>query len=117
MRDTEESTVTSESNDEHTPSNNDEVATVHDNDQTIPTVTRWLDRLHLDSNMVNQPPSVANAAAGDSSGIKVNAPQEFYGARNKFEMFRMQCMLAIEMGGNKLSTDRKQVLYLSLIHI
>ncbi len=27
-------------------------------------------------------------------------------------MFRMQCMLAIEMGGAKLSTDRKQVLYI-----
>jgi hypothetical protein len=112
MRGTEESTVTSESNHEHTPSDNDEVATVHDDDQTIPTVTRWLDRLHLDSAMAPQPQSVTNAATGDSSGIKINAPQEYRRARNQFEMFRMQCMLAIEMGGAKLSTDRKQVLYI-----
>jgi hypothetical protein len=26
-------------------------------------------------------------------------------------MFRMQCMLAIEIGGSKLADDRKQVLY------
>jgi hypothetical protein len=89
MRGTEESTVTSESNHEHTPSDNDEVVTVHDDDQTIPTVTRWLDRLHLDSAMAPQPQSVTNAATGDSSGIKINAPQEYRRARNQFEMFRM----------------------------
>jgi hypothetical protein len=61
--------------------------------------------------MAPQPPSVINAAVGESSGIKINAPQEFFGARNRFEMFRMQCMLAIEMGGSKLADDRKQVLY------
>jgi hypothetical protein len=73
MRGTEESTVTSESNHEHTPSDNNEVATVHDDDQTIPTVTRWLDRLHLDSVMALQPQSVTNTTTGDSSGIKINA--------------------------------------------
>ena len=92
MRGQEESTVTSESNHEHTPSDNDEVATVYDDDQTILTVTRWLDRLHLDSAMAPQPPSVANAATGDTSGIRINAPQEFRGARNQFEMFCMQCI-------------------------
>lgn len=61
--------------------------------------------------MAPQPPSVINAAVGESSAFKVDAPQEFYGAGNKFEMFRMQCMLAIEMGGSKLADDRKQVLY------
>jgi hypothetical protein len=62
--------------------------------------------------MAPQPPSVINATAGESSGIKINAPQEFFRARNRFEMFRMQCMLAIEMGGSKLADDRKQVLYM-----
>jgi hypothetical protein len=107
----EDSTVTSESSHEETPPEDND-PTTSDNDQVIPTVTRWLDQLHLDSTMAPPPsPSVINAAAGDSSGIKINAPQEFFGARNRFEMFRMQCMLAIEMGGSKLASDRKQVLY------
>jgi hypothetical protein len=49
MRRTEESTITSESNYEHTPSDNGEVVIIHDDDQTIPIVTYWLDRLYLDS--------------------------------------------------------------------
>jgi hypothetical protein len=61
--------------------------------------------------MAPQPLSVINAVAGESSSIKINAPQEFFGARNRFEMFCMQCMLAIEMGGSKLADDHKQVLY------
>jgi hypothetical protein len=51
MRRKEESTITSKSNHEYTPSDNDEVATVQDDDQIILIVTRWLDRLHLDSEM------------------------------------------------------------------
>ena len=89
MRGQEESTVTSESNHEHTLSDNDEVATVHDNNQMILTVTCWLDRLHLDSAMALQPLLVANAAIGDTSSIRINALQEFCRARNQFEMFYM----------------------------
>lgn len=61
--------------------------------------------------MAPQPPSVVTAPAGDVSGIKINPPQEFSGAKGTMERFRMQCLLAIEMSGNKLSSDRKQVLY------
>jgi hypothetical protein len=62
--------------------------------------------------MAPQLPLVINAAAGESSSIKINAPQEFFRARNRFEMFRIQCMLAIEIGGSKLANDCKQVLYM-----
>jgi hypothetical protein len=49
MRRKEESTITSKSDHEYTPSDNDEVVIVQDDDQTILVVTRWLDRLYLDS--------------------------------------------------------------------
>lgn len=78
----------------------------------VDTVTQWVDNFHIESDMAPQPPSVTTAPAGDTSGIKVNAPAEFTGARGTFEAFRMQCLLAIEMGGNKLSSERKQVLYI-----
>jgi hypothetical protein len=55
--------------------------------------------------------SVINAVVGESSSIKINVPQEFFRAHNRFEMFHMQCMLAIEIGGGKLADDYKQVLY------
>jgi hypothetical protein len=58
------------------------------------------------------PASVANVPSGDSSGIKINAPQEFSGAKGSLERFRMQCLLAIEMSGGKLPTERKKVLYI-----
>jgi len=109
----ERSTVDSESSNEDTPSENDAVPTPLNTNQVVPLVTNWLDNLHLDSTMTQRPTaSTANMPTAESSGIKVNAPQEFYGVRNKFEMFRMQCLLAIEMGGAKLNSDRKKMLYI-----
>jgi hypothetical protein len=106
----EDSTASSESIVEDTPSENGSEPTAEEQEEAIPEVTNWLNDLHL-TNMAPQPPSVITAPAGDSSGIKINPPQEFSGAKGTMERFRMQCLLAIEMSGNKLSTDRKQVLY------
>jgi hypothetical protein len=110
MSEEEDSTVTSESSYKDTLLDDQRLMS-SDNDQVILTVTRWLDQLYLDSTMASQPLLVINAAVGESSGIKINAPQEFFRAHNRFEMFRMQCMLAIEIGGGKLANDYKQVLY------
>jgi hypothetical protein len=108
----EDSTASSASIVEDTPSENGSEPTAAERQEVIPEVTNWLNDFHLGSDMAPQPASVLNAPAGDSSGIKVNAPQEFRGDKGTMERFRMQCLLAIEMSGNKLSTDRKQVLYI-----
>jgi hypothetical protein len=107
----EESTASSSSIVEDTPSENGSEPTAAEAEEVIPEVTTWLDNLHLGSDMAPQPPSVVTAPAGDVSGIKINPPQEFRGAPGTMERFRMQCLLAIEMSGSKLSSDRKQVLY------
>jgi hypothetical protein len=108
----EDSTASSTSIVEDTPSENGSEPTAAERQEVIPEVTNWLNNFHLGSDMAPQPASVLNAPTGDSSGIKINAPQEFRGEKGTMERFRMQCLLAIEMSGNKLSTDRKQVLYI-----
>jgi hypothetical protein len=106
----EDSTASSQSNVDDTPSDNDSEPTAKEQSEAIPLVTNWLNDFHLGSDMA--PASIANVPAGDSSGIKVNAPQEFSGAKGSLERFRMQCLLAIEMSGGKLPTERKKVLYI-----
>jgi hypothetical protein len=106
----EDSTASSQSNVEDTPSDNDSEPTAEEQSEAIPLVTSWLNDFHLGSDMA--PASVANVPSGDSSGIKVNAPQEFSGVKGSLERFRMQCLLAIEMSGGKLPTERKKVLYI-----
>jgi hypothetical protein len=106
----EDSTASSQSNVDDTPSDNDSEPTAEEQSEAIPLVTSWLNDFHLGSDMA--PASVANVPAGDSSGIKINAPQEFSGVKGSLERFRMQCLLAIEMSGGKLSTERKKVLYI-----
>jgi hypothetical protein len=68
----EDSTASSQSNVDDTPSDNDSEPTAEEQSEAIPLVTNWLNDFHLGSDMA--PASIANVPAGDSSGIKVNAP-------------------------------------------
>ncbi|KAM0723341.1 hypothetical protein Q7P37_000326 [Cladosporium fusiforme] len=46
------------------------------------------------------------------SGPKVNAPQEFTGARNQFNAFQMQCMIVFKMT-DKYETAEKKVMFIT----
>lgn len=105
----EDSTASSESIVEDTPSENGSEPTAEERSETIPQVTNWLNNFHLGSDMA---PASVNVPTGETSTVKINPPQEFNGAKGTLERFRMQCLLAIEMSGNKLPTERKKVLYI-----
>lgn len=106
----EDSTASSESIVDDTPSEHGSEPTAEERSESIPIVTTWLNDFHLGSDMAPTPS--VNIPTGESSTIKINPPQEFNGAKGTLERFRMQCLLAIEMSGSKLPTDRKKVLYI-----
>jgi hypothetical protein len=67
----EDSTASSKSIVEDTPSENGSEPIAEEQEETIPEVTNWLNDLHL-TNIAPQPPLVITAPAGDSSRIKIN---------------------------------------------
>jgi hypothetical protein len=73
MPETEEDlTISSQLNVDDIPSDNDLELTAEEQLEAILLITNWLNDFHLGSDIA--PVSIANVPAGDSSGIKVNAP-------------------------------------------
>ncbi len=112
MRGQEKITVTSESNHEHTPSDNDEVATVPDDDHNTDSYP-LVGSTSPDSAMAPQPPPLRMPRLEIRLRHQGSTPhRSSAGARNQFEC--SACSACHRDGGAKLSTDRKLVHHLVL---
>jgi hypothetical protein len=105
--DDERSTTSSEATD--TPSEAGSDPTPDERQESIDTVTQWVDNFHLSSDMA--PPSEIGTSNG-SPGTKVNPPIEFTGRRDQIKPFRLQCKLYWEMNPDKFKNKtRNKILF------
>ncbi|KAM0712543.1 hypothetical protein Q7P37_011640 [Cladosporium fusiforme] len=119
-KETERPTVELESSEEESSEDSDhEHETPTGTDESLPEVTTKLRGLNLDMSGKNPTPSGSQVGGprsslpGDGgSGPKVNAPQEFTGARNQFDAFQMQCMIVFKMT-DKYETAEKKVMFIT----
>lgn len=110
---------TVEESSEEESSDDSEHDTPSGEDESIPEVVTQLRGLNLDMSGKNPTPSGSqvggprgsNTGEG-GSGPKVNAPQEFTGARNQFEAFQMQCLIVFKMT-DKYDTADKKVMFIT----
>lgn len=104
------SSTSSDASVEETPSEAGSEPTVQEQTNSIDVVTQWVDIFHIQSDM-----SVNGSTTGQQGGpsVKVNAPMEFSGQRNQVKAFKMQCLTYIQMNQDKLSDNRKQLLFIT----
>lgn len=110
MSEEELSSTSSDASIEETPSEAGSEPPVQEQRNSIDVVTQWVDNFHIQSNM-----SVNGSTTGQQGGpsVKVNAPMEFSGQRNQVKAFKMQCLTYIQMNQDKLSDNRKQLLFIT----
>jgi len=93
----------SETTDVRTPSPDD-------NDQTIDLVTSWIEQVHIADMSTT---GSTRGRENDSSGPKVNKPQEFSGNWRQFSAFKVQCLIAFKMHPTQFDTADKKVMFIT----
>lgn len=111
----ERSVTSSEESEEATPSEAGSEPTPEEQNESIDTVTHWVDNFHIQSDMA--PASNVGGPTSSSSGTKVNPPMEFNGRRDQIKSFRLQCKLYWQMNPEKFEGKARNKLLFAMSYL